>query len=121
MIKFTVENEWINAADTDVAVVGITHYAQQQLGEVVFVELPKIGTVFAQGDETGVIESVKAAASIYTPVSGEIVAVNADVVDNPALVNDDPEGEGWLFKIKLSDPSQLDALMDADAYMALLV
>lgn len=117
-LKYTAEHEWV-AADQAVATVGITHHAQDALGDVVFVELPEVGKTFAQGDVTGVVESVKAAADVYMPVSGEIVEVNEALRDEPALANTDPMGEGWFFKVRLSDPGQLDALMDEAAYQAL--
>ncbi|MFM2053637.1 MAG: glycine cleavage system protein GcvH [Pseudomonadota bacterium] len=119
-LKFTNEHEWIDAADTAAAVVGITVHAQDALGDVVFVDLPAVGAVFAQGDIAGVVESVKAAADVYAPLSGEVVEVNEALRDDPALANTDPLGAGWFFKMKLSDPSQLDALMDAPGYDALL-
>lgn len=115
-IKFSKEHEWINAADLQAAVVGITVHAQDVLGDVVFVELPAVGTTFNQGDVTGVVESVKAAADVYMPVSGEIVEVNEALRDDPSLANTDPLNSGWFFKVKLSDPSQLDGLMDETAY-----
>ena len=114
-LKYTAEHEWI-LADQGVATVGITHHAQDALGDVVFVELPEVGAHFDQGDVTGVVESVKAAADVYMPVSGEIVAVNDALRDTPALANTDPLGAGWFFKVKLSEPAQLDALMDETAY-----
>ena len=117
-LKYTAEHEWV-AADQAVATVGITHHAQDALGDVVFVELPEVGKTFAQGDVTGVVESVKAAADVYMPVSGEILEVNEALRDEPALANTDPMGEGWFFKVRLSDPGQLDALMDEAAYQAL--
>lgn len=115
-IKFSKEHEWINAANPDAAVVGITVHAQDALGDVVFVDLPAVGTTFNQGDVTGVVESVKAAADVYMPVSGEIVEVNEALRADPALANTDPLNAGWFFKVKLSDLSQLDGLMDETAY-----
>ena len=115
-IKFSKDHEWVNAADANAAVVGITVHAQDALGDVVFVDLPAVGTTFAQGDVAGVVESVKAAADVYMPVSGEIVEVNEALRADPALANSDPLGAGWFFKVKLSDASQLDALMDETAY-----
>lgn len=115
-IKFSKEHEWINAADLQAAVVGITVHAQDALGDVVFVDLPAVGTSFNQGDVTGVVESVKAAADVYMPVTGEIVEVNEALRDDPSLANTDPLNTGWFFKVKLSDPSQLDGLMDETAY-----
>ena len=118
-LKFTADHEWINADDTAAAVVGITVHAQDALGDVVFVDLPAVGTAFAQGDIAGVVESVKAAADVYAPLSGEITEVNEALRDDPSLANTDPLGAGWFFKMKLSDASQLDALMDTTAYDAL--
>ena len=115
-IKFSKDHEWVNAADANAAVVGITVHAQDALGDVVFVDLPAVGTTFAQGDVAGVVESVKAAAEVYMPVSGEVVEVNVALRADPALANSDPLGAGWFFKVKLSDASQLDALMDETAY-----
>ena len=115
-IKFSKDHEWVNAADANAAVVGITVHAQDALGDVVFVDLPAVGTTFAQGDVAGVVESVKAAADVYMPVSGEVVEVNEALRADPSLANSDPLGAGWFFKVKLSDPSQLDTLMDETAY-----
>ena len=115
-IKFSKDHEWVNAADANAAVVGITVHAQDALGDVVFVDLPAVGTTFAQGDVAGVVESVKAAADVYMPVSGEVVEVNEALRADPALANSDPLGAGWFFKVKLSDASQLDALMDETAH-----
>ena len=115
-IKFSKDHEWVNAADANAAVVGITVHAQDALGDVVFVDLPAVGTTFAQGDVAGVVESVKAAADVYMPVSGEVVEVNEALRADPSLANSDPLGAGWFFKVKLSDTSQLDALMDETAY-----
>ena len=115
-IKFSNDHEWVNAADANAAVVGITVHAQDALGDVVFVDLPAVGTTFAQGDVAGVVESVKAAADVYMPVSGEVVEVNEALRADPSLANSDPLGAGWFFKVKLSDASQLDALMDETAY-----
>ena len=115
-IKFSKEHEWINAANTEAAVVGITVHAQDALGDVVFVDLPAVGTTFQQGDVTGVVESVKAAADVYMPVTGEIVEVNEALRADPSLANTDPLNTGWFFKVKLADPSQMDCLMDETAY-----
>ena len=115
-IKYSKDHEWINAADANAAVVGITLYAQDALGDVVFVDLPAVGTTFAQGDVAGVVESVKAAADVYMPVSGEVVEVNEALRADPSLANSDPLGAGWFFKVKLSEPAQLDSLMDETAY-----
>jgi len=115
-IKFSKDHEWINAADINAAVVGITVHAQDALGDVVFVDLPAVGTTFAQGDVAGVVESVKAAADVYMPVSGEVVEVNEALRSDPSLANSDPLNTGWFFKVKLSDASQLDALLDEATY-----
>ena len=114
-VKYTEDHEWIRVED-GVGTVGITNHAQEQLGDVVFVELPEVGATVAKGDASGVVESVKAASEIYAPVSGEIVAVNYALADAPQTVNADPAGAGWFYRIRLSDPSQLDGLMDEDAY-----
>lgn len=113
--KYTEDHEWIRIED-DGAVIGISDYAQEQLGEVVFVELPEVGTEIARGDEAAVVESVKAASEVHAPASGVVTAVNEALADDPGKVNQDPMGDGWFIKIKLSDPSQLDALMDDAAY-----
>ena len=115
-VKFSKDHEWINVADANAAVVGITVHAQDALGDVVFVDLPAVGATFAQGDVAGVVESVKAAADVYMPVSGEVVEVNEALRADPSLANSDPLNAGWFFKVKLSDPSQLDALLDEAAY-----
>jgi len=117
-LLYTDDHEWISQ-DKGSAIVGITHHAQDALGDVVFVELPEVGKAFAQGDVTGVVESVKAAADVYMPVTGVITEVNEALRDNPSLANTDPLGEGWFFKVRLSDPGQLTALMDEAAYKAL--
>ena len=114
-MKFTEDHEWI-ALSGDVATVGITHHAQDALGDVVFVDLPELGKTLAQKDVAGVVESVKAAADVYMPIDGEIVEVNEDLRNDPALANSDPLGAGWFFKVKLSKPAQLDALLDETAY-----
>ena len=115
-IKFSKDHEWVNTADTNAAVVGITVHAQDALGDVVFVELPEVGASFNQGDVAGVVESVKAAADVYMPVTGEIVEVNEDLRNDPSLANSDPLGKGWFFKVKLADAKQLDALLDETTY-----
>ena len=115
-IKYSKDHEWVNAADANAAVVGITVHAQDALGDVVFVDLPEVGGLFAQGEVAGVVESVKAAADVYMPVSGEVVEVNEALRADPSLANSDLLGAGWFFKVKLSDASQLDALMDETAY-----
>lgn len=115
-IKYSKEHEWINAADTNAAIVGITVHAQDALGDVVFVDLPAVGATFKAGDVTGVVESVKAAADVYMPVTGEIVEVNEDLRNDPSLANSDPLATGWFFKVKMSDVSELDGLMEETAY-----
>ena len=115
-VKFSKDHEWINIADAGAAVVGITVHAQDALGDVVFVDLPAVGTTFAQGEVAGVVESVKAAADVYMPVSGEVVQVNEALRADPSLANSDPLGAGWFFKVKLADASQLDALLDEATY-----
>ena len=114
-IRYSEEHEWV-VVDGDVGTVGISDYAQGALGDVVFVELPEGGATIGQGDEVGVIESVKAASELYTPVSGDVAEVNAAIEDDPSLVNTDPTGDGWLFKIKLSDVSELEGLMNEETY-----
>ena len=114
---FTDDHEWISV-DGDVATIGITDHAQEQLGDIVFVELPEVGKSVSKGDEAAVLESVKAASEVYAPVTGEIVATNGDLEGEPAKVNEDAEGAAWFVKIKLSDTSELNGLMDADAYKA---
>jgi glycine cleavage system H protein len=117
-IKYTEDHEWLKIEGTSelVATVGITVHAQDALGDVVFVELPPVGTRFAQKETAGVVESVKAAADVYMPVGGEVTEVNQALKDDPSLANSDPLGAGWFFKVRLSDPSQLDALMDETSY-----
>jgi glycine cleavage system H protein len=118
-MKYTKEHEWLRV-EGDLVVVGITEHAATALGDVVFVELPEPGTVVAEGDEVSVIESVKAASDILAPVDGEIVAVNEKLTDSPALVNEDPLGAGWFFKMRLDDLSVLDQFMDEDEYNDLI-
>jgi len=117
--KYTQEHEWIQV-EGDTATVGVTDYAANELGDIVFVELPESGDEFSHGDTVGTIESVKAVADFFLPVSGEIVAVNDAVVDNPELVNKSPLDDGWLLKVRLSDTGELDSLMDAAAYQDLI-
>ena len=116
---YTKEHEWLDVTG-DVATVGITDHAQEQLGDVVFVELPKVGATVKKGGDVAVVESVKAASDIYAPASGKVVEANTAIEDTPATVNDDAEGAAWFFKLELSDKSELDGLMDADAYAAFL-
>ncbi len=113
---YTADHEWVNAADKAAAVVGITVHAQDALGDVVFVDLPAVGATFKKGEVAGVVESVKAAADIYMPVTGEVVEVNEALRADPALANSDPLNTGWFFKVKLADEQELAGLMDAAAY-----
>jgi len=115
MLKFTPDHEWLRI-EGDVAVVGITPHAQEQLGDLVFVELPPSGKSFAKGAPAAVVESVKAASEVYAPITGQIVESNQSIIDDPSLVNSDPLGNGWFFKLKITDPSEIDALMDEAAY-----
>ena len=116
---YTKDHEWL-AVEGATATVGITNYAQNALGDVVFADVPAAGTLVAKGKEAAVVESVKAASDVYSPVSGTVIEANAALADDPALVNTDPEGAGWFFKLTLSDPSELDGLLDAAAYKALV-
>lgn len=115
--KFSKDHEWVRV-DGDVATIGITSHAQEQLGDVVFVEVPEVGRKVSAGEAVAVVESVKAASDVYAPVSGEVVEANADLAGNSALVNEDAEGKAWFFKIRLSNTGELDALMDRAAYDA---
>lgn len=114
-VKYTKDHEYARA-DGDIYVVGISSHAAEQLGDVVFVELPEVGKSFSKGDDMAVVESVKAASDVYAPISGEIVEANQAIVDDPAKVNEDPEGAAWFVKIKASNPAELDDMMDAAAY-----
>ncbi len=116
-VKYTKDHEWVRV-EGDVGTIGISNFAQSQLGDVVFVELPEAGRVLEQGKEAAVVESVKAASDVYSPVSGTVIEANQALVDDPSLANTAPETDGWFFKVTLSDPSQLDALMDEAAYAA---
>jgi glycine cleavage system H protein len=118
--KFTANHEWINIEDHEAAVVGITLHAQDALGDVVFVELPEVRKSFKMGEVVGVVESVKAAADMYMPVSGEVVEVNEDLRADPSLANSDPMGNGWFFKVHITNMAEFDELMDPPAYDALL-
>ncbi len=119
MLKFTDDHEWLKI-EGGVATVGITQHATEQLGDLVFVELPEAGAEFERGDTAATLESVKAATDVFAPLAGEIVESNEAIVDDPAIVNADPMGEGWFFKLKLADPSVADALMDEDAYKTMV-
>ncbi len=114
---FTEDHEWVEL-DGETGTVGITEYAQEQLGDIVFVDTPEEGKELTKGDEAAVVESVKAASDVYSPVSGTVIEGNASLADSPALVNEDAEGEGWFFKITLSDPSEVESMMDEVAYEA---
>lgn len=118
-IKFTKEHEWLRI-DGDTGTVGITEHAQEQLGDLVFIELPEIGKKVAQGDEAAVVESVKAATEVYSPVAGEVVEVNEALTDDPAKVNADAMGDGWFFKIRIADAGEVDSLLDETAYQKLV-
>jgi glycine cleavage system H protein len=117
--RYTRDHEWIRL-EGDTATVGISEYAQEQLGDIVFVELPAVGKKFARGDEAAVVESVKAASEIFTPVAGEVIEINGALADAPGSVNTHPEGGGWFFKMKVADTKDFDALMDGEAYAAFL-
>lgn len=114
-LLYTRDDEWVRVEGEE-AVVGISDYAQNSLSDIVYLELPSVGDRFGKGDSFGVVESVKAAADLYMPVSGEVIAVNEALVDRPELVNEDPYGEAWMVRVRLDDASELDELMDADAY-----
>ena len=114
-VYFTKEHEWIRV-DGDTATVGISNHAQEQLGDIVFAEVPEAGRRVSKGQEAAVVESVKAASDVYAPVSGEVTEGNAALADDPGLINSDPEGQGWFFKLKLDNPSELDGLMDEASY-----
>jgi glycine cleavage system H protein len=114
-LRFTKDHEWVRR-EGDMVVIGITDYAQEQLGDVVYIELPEIGREVEQGEEAAIVESAKAASEVYAPVSGEVVAVNEAIAGDPGKVNADPMGEGWFMKLRLADPAQFDALLDETAY-----
>ncbi len=118
-MKYTEDHEWVKA-DGDSATIGITSHAAEQLGDLVFVELPEVGTSVSKGDTAATVESVKAASDIFAPLDGEITEVNEAIAEDPSIVNADPEGKGWFFKLKLADASAVDALMDEDAYKELI-
>ena len=117
--RYTRDHEWIRL-DGDVATIGITDYAQEQLGDIVFIELPEIGKKLDKGAEAAVVESVKAASEVFAPVTGEVVDVNGTLSDQPGAVNEDPEGNGWFMRMRVADKASIDGLMDADAYKAFL-
>ena len=118
-LYFTREHEWVRIWGDNVT-VGISDHAQAALGDIVFAEVPAVGKILAKGDDAAVVESVKAASDVYAPIGGEVIEGNAAIESDPALINRDPEGEGWFFKMRISDPSELNGLMDADAYKAFL-
>jgi glycine cleavage system H protein len=119
MMKYTSDHEWVSV-ENDSATIGITPFAQEKLGDLVFVQLPKKGAQLQAGAAAAVVESVKAASDVYAPISGEVIEVNEQVVKDPTLVNSDPTAKGWLFKLKIADRSQIDKLLDAAAYQALI-
>ncbi|MFO1258311.1 MAG: glycine cleavage system protein GcvH [Gammaproteobacteria bacterium] len=119
-LKYTSSHEWIAEEDDEVVIVGITDYAQSQLGDVVYIEHPKVGQIFKMGQEAGVVESVKAASDIYAPLTGEVIEVNEDILKAPEGLNQDPYHSAWLFKMKIQEPSELLELLDADSYQELL-
>ncbi len=118
-IKYTEHHEWV-AVDGGIATVGVTDYAQKQLGDVVFVELPEVGSAFSAGDDAGVVESVKAASDVSAPITGEITEVNPDLEEAPGTVNTDPTGDGWFFKMTIADPGELEDMMDTATYKTFL-
>jgi glycine cleavage system H protein len=118
-IRYTRDHEWIRL-EGDTAIVGISDYAQEQLGDVVFVELPEVGKLLAKGAEAAVVESVKAASEIFAPAGGEVIEVNGALADAPGTVNADPEGEGWFLKLRVTNPAEIEALMTIDAYQEFL-
>ena len=118
-LRYSKEHEWVATEDT-VATIGITDHAQEQLGEIVYIELPSVGDKISKDDPFGVVESVKAVSDIYAPVTGTVIEINEDLPESPETVNEDPYGDGWLIKVKITDMSDLDDLMDADEYAELL-
>lgn len=119
-MKFTDSHEWIEIEKEHVAVIGVTEYAQKELGDIVYVELPKLGKHVNAGQEAAVLESTKAAADVYSPVSGEITEINTKLTSAPEWINQSPQKEGWIFKVRLANPSEMDLLMDKEAYQAML-
>ena len=117
--KYSKDHEWVIAGDDGIVLVGISDFAQDQLGDVVFVELPEVGDKLAQFEKMGEVESVKAVSDLFVPVSGEVVEINADVVNKPQILNEDPYGKGWLVRVRIETPSDLEALLDAAAYVAI--
>jgi glycine cleavage system H protein len=117
-LRYVSSHEWVRVEDDGTATIGITNHAQEALGDVVFVELPEVGVQLGAGDEAGVVESVKAASDIYAPIGGAIIAINENLEDNPEVINEDPYGDGWFFKMRLDDASSVDELLTADQYDA---
>lgn len=117
-LRYVSSHEWVRVEDDGTATIGITNHAQEALGDVVFVELPEVGAQLGAGDEAGVVESVKAASDIYAPIGGEIIAVNENLEDNPEVINEDPYGDGWFFKMRLDDATSVDDLLTAEQYDA---
>ncbi len=117
-LRYVSSHEWVRVEDDGTATVGITNHAQEALGDVVFVELPEVGAQLGAGDEAGVVESVKAASDIYAPIGGEIIAINENLEDNPEVINEDPYGDGWFFKMRLDDAMSVDDLLTAEQYDA---
>jgi glycine cleavage system H protein len=117
-LRYVSSHEWVRVEDDGTATIGITNHAQEALGDVVFVELPEVGAQLGAGDEAGVVESVKAASDIYAPIGGEIIAINENLEDNPEIINEDPYGDGWFFKMRLDDASSVDDLLTAEQYDA---
>src|SRR5690606_9313829 len=115
-LRYLETHEWVRNEGDGIATIGITDHAQEALGDVVFVELPEVGRVLAAGEESAVVESVKAASDIYAPVSGEVIAINEALEDAPETINNSPYGDGWFYKVRMSDPAELDELLDADGY-----
>ncbi len=116
-LKYASSHEWVRVDDEGVATIGISDFAQQQMNDVVFVDLPEVGRQVTAKEDVAVVESIKSASDIYSPVSGEVIEVNGDLADNPASVNESPYDSGWMLKVKMSDPSELDALLDAAGYL----
>lgn len=119
-VKYIETHQWVRVEADGTATVGITDFAQEQLGDVVYIGLPEVGATVNGGEEAGVAESVKSASDVFSPVTGEVLAINETLEDEPEMVNEDPYGEGWLFKVKLADEGELDSLLDADAYAELV-
>ncbi len=119
-LHYTSTHEWVRLEQNNEAVVGITHHAQMMLGDMVFAELPELGLVLLEGDDVAVVESVKAASDVFTPVSGTLISVNDELEGAPELINQDPYGAGWLFRVRLDEPDELDGLMDAESYAQML-